>query len=94
MNCGCNAKCGCNGKEGCGCNERCPCNARTVPVKSDWVINPDPRETRVYLALDASGPIDTIVETLRNVRAGLRAQGKEDAAADGTGGAPTDPPVR
>src|SRR4051794_21115079 len=56
MNGGCNSVCGCNTKEGCGCNERCPCNARTVPARSEWVINPDPTKSRVYLALDASGP--------------------------------------
>ena len=75
--CPCNEKCTCHGKDSCGCHDRCPCNGRQVPVKADWVINPDPRDSRVHLTLDASGPVETIAETLRKVRLGMQAQGSE-----------------
>lgn len=77
MRCPCNEKCTCHGKDGCGCHDRCPCNGREVPARAEWVINPDPSESRVRLTLDASGPVETIVETLRKVRLGMRAQGDE-----------------
>jgi hypothetical protein len=74
MRCPCNEKCACHGNDACGCNDRCPCNGRQVPAKADWFIEPDPRESRVHLTLDASGPVETLLETLRKVRLGMKAQ--------------------
>jgi hypothetical protein len=74
--CGCNSNCKCEGKGSCTCNSMCPCDSKSIPAEVEWQINPDPGLTRAITTLNASESPKEMITILRNIRVGMRAQGR------------------